>query len=82
MTEIKLEVDDQEINLNAFVRTFIEKTVLGMVTSLSGVPPEPRKIVLTVQREVPKGKSEAEKMRDDIWEYEEQASQRKAKGED
>ena len=50
MADIKLEVDGQEVNLNPFVRTFIEKTVLGMVTSLSGVDPEPKKISLVIDR--------------------------------
>jgi molybdopterin-guanine dinucleotide biosynthesis protein B len=50
MADIKLEVDGREVNLNPFVRTFIEKTVLGMVTSLSGVDPEPGKISLVIDR--------------------------------
>ena len=50
MTEIKLEVDGREVNMNPFVRTFIERTVLGMVTSLSGVDPEPRTISLVIDR--------------------------------
>jgi len=37
MPEIKLEIDGKDIPLNPFVRTFIENTVLGMVTSLTGV---------------------------------------------
>jgi len=50
MTEIRLEVDGHEISLNAFVQTFIEKTVVGMVTSLSGIDPEPRRIRLEIDR--------------------------------
>ena len=50
MTEIKLEVDGREVNLNPFVRTFIERTVLGMVTSLSGIDPEPKRIALVIDR--------------------------------
>jgi molybdopterin-guanine dinucleotide biosynthesis protein B len=50
MADIKLEVDGREVNLNPFVRTFIERTVLGMVTSLSGVDPEPKKISLVIDR--------------------------------
>ncbi len=50
MTEIKLEVDGREVNLNPFVRTFIERTVLAMVTSLSGIDPEPNKISLIIER--------------------------------
>jgi molybdopterin-guanine dinucleotide biosynthesis protein B len=50
MTEIKLEVDGREVDLNAFVQSFIEKTVVGMVTALSGIDPEPREIRLEIVR--------------------------------
>ncbi|NTU51156.1 MAG: hypothetical protein HGA94_01795 [Candidatus Aminicenantes bacterium] len=36
--------------MNPFVRTFIERTVLGMVTSLSGIDPDPKKISLVIDR--------------------------------
>jgi len=47
---ITLEVDGREVNLNPFVRTFIERTVVGMVTSLSGVDPVPERISLVIDR--------------------------------
>ena len=50
MADIKLEVDGREVNLNPFVRTFIERTVLAMVTSLSGIDPEPKRIALVIDR--------------------------------
>lgn len=50
MADIKLVVDGREVNLNPFVRTFIERTVLGMVTSLSGIDPEPMRIELVIDR--------------------------------
>ncbi|MCU0243599.1 MAG: molybdopterin-guanine dinucleotide biosynthesis protein B [Acidobacteria bacterium] len=50
MADIRLEVDGREVNLNPFVRTFIERTVLGMVTSLSGIDPEPGRISLVIDR--------------------------------
>ena len=50
MTKIRLEIDGREIILNAFVQSFIEKTVIGMVTSLTGVDPEPREIRLEIDR--------------------------------
>ncbi len=53
MSEVKLEVDGREIPLNAFVREFMEKTVSGMIAALSGIDPEPKTIVLTIQRDVP-----------------------------
>jgi molybdopterin-guanine dinucleotide biosynthesis protein B len=50
MVDITLEVDGRDVNLNPFVRTFIERTVLGMVTSLSGIDPEPKRISLVIDR--------------------------------
>jgi hypothetical protein len=50
MTHITLEVDGREVNLNPFVRTIIERTVVGMVTSLSGIDPQPRVIRLVIDR--------------------------------
>ncbi len=50
MAEITLEVDGREIAMNPFVQTFIEKTVIGMITSLSGVDPEPQRISLVIDR--------------------------------
>ena len=50
MADITLEVDGREVAMNPFVRTFIEKTVLGMVSSLSGVDPEPKRIALVIDR--------------------------------
>ena len=50
MADITLEVDGQEINMNAFVQTVIERTVVGIVTSLSGIDPEPKKISLVIDR--------------------------------
>jgi len=49
MPEMKLEVDGRDVPLNQFVRTFIENTILCMVTSLSGVGPEPKRIVLSIE---------------------------------
>jgi len=56
MADITLEVDGREVNLNPFVRTFIERTVLGMVTSLSGIDPEPKRIALVIDRGGPVAK--------------------------
>jgi molybdopterin-guanine dinucleotide biosynthesis protein B len=50
MSDVRLEVDGRDVPLNPFVRTFFERTVLGMVGSLSGVDPEPEKIVLAIDR--------------------------------
>lgn len=51
MAEVKLEVDGNSIPLNAFVREFIEKTIVGMVTALQGVAAEPGRITLTIRRD-------------------------------
>jgi hypothetical protein len=56
MADITLEVDGREVNMNPFVRTFIERTVLGMVTSLSGIDPEPKKIALVIDRTADRAK--------------------------
>jgi hypothetical protein len=53
MSNIKLEVDGEEVLLNEFVKTFFEKVVLGMVTSLSGVNPDPRTVTLVIERKAP-----------------------------
>lgn len=53
MSDIRLEVDGRKIPLNPFVRTFIERTVLGMITSLTGVDADPRKILLSIDRDAP-----------------------------
>ena len=50
MADITLEVDGREVAMNPFVRTFIERTILGMVTSLSGIDPEPQRISLVIDR--------------------------------
>src|SRR5512138_1681342 len=50
MAEIRLEIDGQEINMNAFVQSFIERTVVGMMTALTGVDPDPRTIKLEIDR--------------------------------
>jgi molybdopterin-guanine dinucleotide biosynthesis protein B len=50
MADITLEVDGREVNLNPFVRTIFERTVLGMVTSLNGIDPEPKRISLVIDR--------------------------------
>ncbi|MGB8959182.1 MAG: molybdopterin-guanine dinucleotide biosynthesis protein B [Candidatus Aminicenantales bacterium] len=50
MADITLEVDGREVAMNPFVRTFIERTVLGMITSLSGIDPEPKRISLVIDR--------------------------------
>jgi molybdopterin-guanine dinucleotide biosynthesis protein B len=55
MSDIRLEVDGRAVPMNPFVRSFIEKTLLGMVSALSGIDPDPRKISLTIDRDVQPG---------------------------
>ncbi len=56
VSNIKLEVDGREVLLNEFVRTVFEKTVLGMVSSLSGIDPDPKTINLVIERKDPAAK--------------------------
>ncbi len=50
VSDIKLEVNGQEILLNPFVRTVIENTVMGIVSSLSGIDPSPEIVSLNIDR--------------------------------
>ena len=50
MSEIMLEVDGQEVNLNPFVRTIFENTIRGMVASLSGLDPDPETITVVIRK--------------------------------
>lgn len=51
---IVLEIDGQPVRMNAFVRSIFLNTVLGMIRSLDDVGPDPRRIVLTIDREAAK----------------------------
>jgi molybdopterin-guanine dinucleotide biosynthesis protein B len=53
MSNIRLEVNGEEVLLNDFVKTLFENTVLGMLTSLSGVDPDPRTVTLVIERKAP-----------------------------
>jgi hypothetical protein len=46
---IRLTVDGRDIPLNPFVRSFIERTVKGMIGALDGVPRRPRTIGITIR---------------------------------
>lgn len=50
MADITLEVDGREVNMNPFVQTIFENTIRGMVSSLSGVDPEPETIKVVIRR--------------------------------
>jgi hypothetical protein len=53
MTEPKivLEVDGQSVRMNRFVRSIFVNAILGMLRSLDGVDPDPKRIALTIERE-------------------------------
>jgi molybdopterin-guanine dinucleotide biosynthesis adapter protein len=51
MSEITLEVDGREVNMNPFVRTIFENTIRGMVGSLSGLSPDPGTITIVIRKE-------------------------------
>ncbi len=50
MSEITLEVDGREVNMNPFVRTIFENTIRGMVGSLSGLSPDPETISIIIRK--------------------------------
>ncbi len=45
----RLTVDGKDVPLNPFVRSFIERTVKGMIGALDGVPRRPRTIGITIR---------------------------------
>lgn len=57
MSEITLEVDGQEVNMNPFVRTIFENTIRGMVASLSGLSPDPETISIVIRKGTAKKES-------------------------
>lgn len=54
MSEITLEVDGREVNMNPFVRTIFENTIRGMVGSLSGLSPDPETISIVIRKGEPR----------------------------
>jgi len=50
MSEVTLEVDGREVNMNPFVRTIFENTIRGMVASLSGLDPDPETISIVIRK--------------------------------
>jgi len=47
---VTAEVDGADVPLNPFVQKVFEQVVLGLITALKDVGPEPRRVVLTVKR--------------------------------
>ncbi|OGD09923.1 MAG: molybdopterin-guanine dinucleotide biosynthesis protein B [Candidatus Aminicenantes bacterium RBG_13_62_12] len=47
---VTAEVDGADVPLNLFVQKVFEQVVLGLVTALKDIGPEPRRVVLTVTR--------------------------------
>ncbi|MFH1963591.1 MAG: molybdopterin-guanine dinucleotide biosynthesis protein B [bacterium] len=45
---VELTVDGKNIFLNSFVRKIMEKTILGMIITLRGVPETPQKVEVTI----------------------------------
>ena len=48
--KIDLEVDGQHVRMNAFVRSIFIGTIRGMIGALDGVPADPGRIVITIER--------------------------------
>lgn len=49
--KITLELDGQPVRMNRFVRSILVNAILGMIRSLDGIDPDPRRIVVTIERE-------------------------------
>lgn len=47
---VVLICDGREVPLNPFVKRFIEKTLLGMVGALDGIPDNPKTIEIKIRR--------------------------------
>lgn len=56
MSGVTLEVDGREVNMNPFVRTIFENTIRGMVSSLSGLSPDPDTITIIIRKGAAQGK--------------------------
>ena len=52
--QIVVELDGQPVRMNRFVRSIFVNAILGMIRSLDKIDPEPRHIVVTIDREPPK----------------------------
>ncbi len=48
--KVDLEVDGQRVRMNAFVRAIFISTIRGMIGALDGVPADPGRIVITIER--------------------------------
>jgi hypothetical protein len=49
--QIVMEIDGQPVRMNRFVRSIFINSILGMIRSLDKIDPEPRRIVVTIDRE-------------------------------
>jgi len=45
---VRLEIDGTEVAMNPFVQKIFEKTLKGMVSSLEGIPENPKRLNLTI----------------------------------
>ena len=48
---VVLEIDGRPVRMNRFVRSIFLNAVLGMIRSLDDVAADPRRIVVTIERE-------------------------------
>ena len=49
--QIRLEIDNTSVPMNPFVQKIFEKTLLGMINSLEGIPEDPECITLSLIKE-------------------------------
>jgi molybdopterin-guanine dinucleotide biosynthesis protein B len=53
--EIHLEIDDVSVPMNPFVQKIFSNTILGLISSLEGIPDDPECITISLTR---KGKKD------------------------
>jgi molybdopterin-guanine dinucleotide biosynthesis protein B len=53
--QIHLEIDEVSVPMNPFVQKIFSNTLLGLISSLEGVPVDPERITLSMKR---KGKKD------------------------
>jgi len=49
--QIHLEIDDVSVSMNPFVQKIFSNTLLGLISSLEGIPDDPERIILTLLKE-------------------------------
>ena len=64
--QIHLEIDDVSVPMNPFVQKIFNNTLLGLISSLEGIPVDPERITITLLKE---GKKDEQKKSGPFWLY-------------